>query len=166
MPEDMDPTQSTSTTHASAKDPEKALNTAMSKLDQLEATLAQLQAERRTLLLALKDEFSFQGPSTSSSDRTSAQSTTSPESVSDPSTQSSSYQPSTHAHTQPNPPLTPAGEAQLLVGAQGVIKDHIKLLGQYNEIRDAGQQLIGLVADRRELRVRDVQGDFGVGDGD
>ena len=50
--------------------------------------------------------------------------------------------------------------------AQATVKAHIKLLHDYNEIRDVGQGLMGIIADTRGVRVRDVYADFDVGEGD
>lgn len=49
---------------------------------------------------------------------------------------------------------------------QATVKAHIKLLHDYNEIRDVGQGLMGIIADTKGVRVRDVYQDFGVGEGD
>lgn len=49
---------------------------------------------------------------------------------------------------------------------QATVKTHIKLLHDYNEIRDVGQGLMGIMADNRGVRVRDVYQDFDVGEGD
>ncbi len=76
------------------------------------------------------------------------------------------YLPSMFAHTQPNLGLTAAQREEVLRSAKAVIKEHIARLGRYNEIRDVGMGLIGIVADMRRERVRDVQGEFGVEDGD
>ncbi|MCJ1322990.1 hypothetical protein MMC15_008341 [Xylographa vitiligo] len=46
------------------------------------------------------------------------------------------------------------------------VKQHIALLHAYNEIRDVGQGLLGMVAENRGVRVRDVYGEFGVAEGD
>ena len=46
------------------------------------------------------------------------------------------------------------------------VQAHIKRLHRYNEIRDVGTGLFGLIAERRGVRVRDVFGDFGVGEDD
>lgn len=53
-----------------------------------------------------------------------------------------------------------------LASSNAVIKDHIRLLHEYNEIKDIGQGLMGLVAEGRGVRVKDVMGDFGVGEKD
>ena len=50
--------------------------------------------------------------------------------------------------------------------AQAKVKAHIKLLHDYNEIRDVGQGLMGIIADNRGVRVIDIYNDFGVGEGD
>ena len=49
---------------------------------------------------------------------------------------------------------------------QATVKTHIKLLHDYNEIRDVGQGLMGIIADNRGVRVRDIYQDFDVGEGD
>ncbi|KAK9390267.1 Swi5-domain-containing protein [Lipomyces mesembrius] len=46
------------------------------------------------------------------------------------------------------------------------IKRHIKLLKEYNEIRDVGLGLIGMIADTRGVRVADVMPEYGVSVGD
>lgn len=50
--------------------------------------------------------------------------------------------------------------------ADVIVKAHIKLLHDYNAIRDIGQGLMGIVADNRGVRVVDVYRDFDVGEGD
>jgi hypothetical protein len=51
---------------------------------------------------------------------------------------------------------------------QTLAQDRIRLLHQYNETKDIGQQLIGLVAENRGVPVGSLyEGDeFGVGPGD
>lgn len=46
--------------------------------------------------------------------------------------------------------------------AKTVINRHIKLLHTYNEIRDIGQGLMGLIADARGVRIKEVQEEFGI----
>lgn len=53
-----------------------------------------------------------------------------------------------------------------LAGANAVIKDHIRLLHEYNEIKDIGQGLMGMVAEGRGVRIREVMEDFGMGEKD
>lgn len=48
-------------------------------------------------------------------------------------------------------------------GPEAIVKRHIRLLHQYNEIKDIGQGLMGLIADGRGVRHVDVQSEFGVG---
>jgi hypothetical protein len=50
--------------------------------------------------------------------------------------------------------------------ARQVIKDHIGRLHRYNEIRDVGQGLIGIIADQRGARIVDCMDEFGVQVGD
>ncbi|PYH86585.1 DUF1337 domain protein [Aspergillus uvarum CBS 121591] len=46
------------------------------------------------------------------------------------------------------------------------VQQHIRLLHEYNEIKDVGQGLLGLIADARGVRQIDVQKEYGVGDHD
>ncbi|KAI9924402.1 hypothetical protein ASPWEDRAFT_179095 [Aspergillus wentii DTO 134E9] len=46
------------------------------------------------------------------------------------------------------------------------VKRHIRLLHEYNEIKDVGQGLMGLIADARGVRQIDVQREYGIGDKD
>lgn len=74
----------------------------------------------------------------------------------------------------PLPTTTPSGAAlpddELLASAlkssSVVIKGHITLLHKYNEIKDIGQGLMGLIADKRDCRIVGVMEEFGVGEGD
>lgn len=45
---------------------------------------------------------------------------------------------------------------------EAVVQRHIKLLHQYNEIRDIGLGLLGMIAETRGDRLVDVQQQFGV----
>ena len=117
----------------------------VSKEDELHQTLLQLEAERRSLLRQLLLEVNEPLPQTSLNPN---------------------YLPSVHAHTRPLTLLTPQVETELLNNAQSTIKDHIKLLHQYNETRDIGLGLIGMIAESRKVRIRDCQEEYGVGEGD
>lgn len=46
------------------------------------------------------------------------------------------------------------------------VNRHIRLLHEYNEIKDAAQGLIGLIADARGVRQVEVEREFGVKEGD
>jgi len=46
--------------------------------------------------------------------------------------------------------------------ARQIIKDHIGRLHRYNEIRDVGQGLIGMIADQRGVRISECYDEFGV----
>ncbi|KAI9847782.1 MAG: hypothetical protein M1837_001675 [Sclerophora amabilis] len=50
--------------------------------------------------------------------------------------------------------------------ASSTVKRHIRLLHSYNEIRDVGSGLLGLIADQRGVRTAEVFDEFGVGGGD
>jgi len=46
------------------------------------------------------------------------------------------------------------------------VKNHIRSLHSYNEIKDVGQGLMGLIAEARGVRYVDVQREFGIEAGD
>jgi hypothetical protein len=46
--------------------------------------------------------------------------------------------------------------------AEQTVKRHIKLLHDYNDIKDVGQGLIGIIADNRGARIGDLYTEFGV----
>ncbi|KAK0619532.1 Swi5-domain-containing protein [Immersiella caudata] len=50
------------------------------------------------------------------------------------------------------------------VSAQSIVQNHIQLLKEYNEIKDIGQQLIGLIAENRGVTIGTLyeNGDYGV----
>ncbi|KAG5207290.1 DNA repair protein Swi5/Sae3 [Trichophyton interdigitale] len=50
--------------------------------------------------------------------------------------------------------------------AAGIVKEHIRLLHDYNEIKDVGQGLIGLIAQSRGVRHIEVQTEFGIATAD
>ena len=52
--------------------------------------------------------------------------------------------------------------------ASSVVRNHIGLLQRYNEIRDVGQQLIGIIAENRGVSLGSIYQDneFGVGRND
>lgn len=53
-------------------------------------------------------------------------------------------------------------ENSAMTSANAIIKEHIGLLHRYNEIKDIGQGLMGLIADQRGVRVSEVMEDFGL----
>jgi hypothetical protein len=73
------------------------------------------------------------------------------------------------ATTNPSTGL-PLSEDEILAAAlkssNAVVKEHITLLHKYNEIKDIGQGLMGLIADKRDCRVVVVMDEFGVGEKD
>jgi hypothetical protein len=73
------------------------------------------------------------------------------------------------AMTNPSTGL-PLSEDEILASAlkssNAVVKEHITLLHEYNEIKDIGQGLMGLIADKRDCRVVVVMDEFGVGEKD
>jgi len=55
---------------------------------------------------------------------------------------------------------------QALASANEVIKEHIAHLHRYNEIKDIGQGLVGLIADKRGVRVSEVMTDYDMSEKD
>ncbi|KAI0583074.1 DNA repair protein Swi5/Sae3 [Pyrenophora tritici-repentis] len=53
-------------------------------------------------------------------------------------------------------------EADIMSAANRIVKEHIKLLHEYNELKDVGQGLMGLIADQRGVRIVEVQEEFGI----
>ncbi|KAF2026680.1 hypothetical protein EK21DRAFT_115631 [Setomelanomma holmii] len=53
-------------------------------------------------------------------------------------------------------------EKDIMAAANKIVKDHIKLLHEYNELKDVGQGLMGLIADQRGVRIVAVQEEFGI----
>ncbi|KZM19521.1 hypothetical protein ST47_g9383 [Ascochyta rabiei] len=53
-------------------------------------------------------------------------------------------------------------EADVTAAANKMVKEHIKLLHEYNELKDVGQGLMGLIADQRGVRIVEVQDEFGL----
>jgi hypothetical protein len=47
--------------------------------------------------------------------------------------------------------------------AAETVKKHIRLLHDYNDIRDVGQGLVGMIADNRGVRIGELYEEFGVG---
>ncbi|KAF6828889.1 duf1337 domain-containing protein [Colletotrichum musicola] len=58
-----------------------------------------------------------------------------------------------------------AAEDKEFEEASAVVARHIKLLREYNQIKDVGQQLMGIVAENRGVTVGSLykSGEFGVG---
>ncbi|KAE8164993.1 DUF1337 domain protein [Aspergillus tamarii] len=57
-------------------------------------------------------------------------------------------------------------KARLKSDPSTTVQRYITLLHEYNEIKDIGQGLTGLIADARGVRQIEVQRDYGVGDQD
>lgn len=81
--------------------------------------------------------------------------------LSNPNTVAEAHELSAH---RPACSQTDIDRALLL--ANETIKKHIKLLNQYNEIKDVGQGLMGMIAEQKGVRVVEVMPDFGVEEGD
>jgi hypothetical protein len=61
---------------------------------------------------------------------------------------------------------SPQNESDSQTQAQAIVKRHIKLLHAYNEIKDVGQGLMGLIADARGVRLKEVMEEMDVGEKD
>ena len=57
-------------------------------------------------------------------------------------------------------------EKHAMQTANATIKEHIALLHKYNEIKDIGQGLMGMIAEKRGVRVAAVMEDYGIGEKD
>lgn len=57
---------------------------------------------------------------------------------------------------------TSSSDDDLIILAHNIVKRHIMSLGRYNEIRDIGQGLLGMIAEQRGVRIVDVMEEFGV----
>jgi hypothetical protein len=53
-------------------------------------------------------------------------------------------------------------DSDITAAANKIVKEHIKLLHEYNELKDVGQGLMGLIADQRGVRIVEVQEEFGI----
>ncbi|KAF2630308.1 hypothetical protein BU25DRAFT_255947 [Macroventuria anomochaeta] len=53
-------------------------------------------------------------------------------------------------------------DADIMAAANNIVKEHIKLLHDYNELKDVGQGLMGLIADQRGVRIVEVQDELGI----
>jgi hypothetical protein len=53
-------------------------------------------------------------------------------------------------------------DAEVTSAANKIVKEHIKLLHEYNELKDVGQGMMGLIADQRGSRIAEVQEEFGI----
>lgn len=53
-------------------------------------------------------------------------------------------------------------ERDIMAAANKIVKEHIKLLHEYNELKDIGQGLMGLIADQRGVRIVEIQDEFGI----
>ncbi|KAJ9628649.1 hypothetical protein H2203_002551 [Taxawa tesnikishii (nom. ined.)] len=71
----------------------------------------------------------------------------------------------TSEHHPPGPCSDLTGEARTkraLDHANAVVKRHIKLLHDYNEIKDVAMGLMGITAEQRGVRIAHVLEDFGM----
>lgn len=62
--------------------------------------------------------------------------------------------------------VTPEDMTKALELARSTIKKHIRLLHGYNEIRDVGQGLFGILAEQKGVRIVQIMEEFGVGKDD
>lgn len=51
--------------------------------------------------------------------------------------------------------------SEAIKSAKDTIKEHIRLLGDYNEIKDIAQGLVGFLAEQRNARIKEVMVDLG-----
>jgi DNA repair protein Swi5/Sae3 len=73
---------------------------------------------------------------------------------------------STSPEKFPSVPPLPQNHADTQAQAEAIVKRHIKLLHAYNETKDMGQGLMGLIADARGVRLKEVMEEMGVEEND
>ena len=80
------------------------------------------------------------------------------------------YWPSIASHSTPSciPRLSRSGEDKILQDAKDMIKQHIQRLHSYNEIKDVAQALMGMIAESRGVRIKELYEslEFGVSESD
>ena len=93
-----------------------------------------------------------------------APSTFAPSSTSSP-TVTSSVAAHTRLHLPDRASRTSDSEAVAIFSdAQSTIKTHIRLLHDYNAVKDVAQGLMGILAERKGVRLVDVMAEFDAGD--
>ncbi|OJD31606.1 uncharacterized protein BKCO1_4600043 [Diplodia corticola] len=50
--------------------------------------------------------------------------------------------------------------------AKAIIQQQIRRLNDYNEMRDVGQELMGIIAESRGVRIKEIQDEFGISTND
>ncbi|KAL1296517.1 hypothetical protein AAFC00_000026 [Neodothiora populina] len=69
--------------------------------------------------------------------------------------------------SSPPPRSSPDVRAAIAVElASNRIKAYVQQLQQYNDVKDIAEQLMGMIAEKRGVRIVEVQREFGVGGGD
>lgn len=80
------------------------------------------------------------------------------------------YKPSISAHSTPSsiPRLSTSDQDIAMAEAKEIIKQHIQRLHSYNEVKDVAQGLMGMIADARGVRVKELYetSEFGVNEND
>ncbi|KAL1642073.1 hypothetical protein SLS58_005661 [Diplodia intermedia] len=59
-------------------------------------------------------------------------------------------------------PATNAETDAAVQAAKAIIQQQIRRLNDYNEMRDVGQELMGIIAESRGVRIKEVQEEFGI----
>jgi hypothetical protein len=127
----------------------------------LEAQIAELQAQRDELMRSLLPLISTSVLNSSQSTSTTATPSTSTISIKVDSASTEAVE-AIRTSNQLDEPT----QQVILTHAQSAVKQHIALLHAYNGIRDVGQGLMGMIAEQRGLRVKQVMEEMGVGDAD
>jgi len=141
--------------------PDECQNITDARSISLRTTLAELTAERMTLMQTLAAlpsvAASLPQPLTGtlkSNHPLAANGNGAAEAPDSPETLQSCKDESTDPHV--------LNEEAVMAAARAITKRHISLLHTYNEIRDIGQGLMGLIADSRGVRIKEVQEEFGI----
>lgn len=127
----------------------------------LESTLAELTTERTTLtrtLASLPSMAAFLPRVISHASTSSNSQTSNKNRAAEVRASIGLYEDGEGASTTSNE----LDEEAILAAAKAIIKRHILLLHTYNEVRDIGQGLMGLISDSRGVRIKEVQEEFGI----
>lgn len=130
------------------------LHNARARKEMLEATLADLESHRNRLAVRLLNSADSQTTTIDSATTNSHNS----------SSISQNTTPNTCNSSEESAKLQQEDLARALSLARASHKARIQLLTQYNDIKDIGQGLMGLIAEQRGCRVVDVMRDLGVED--
>ena len=141
-----------------------ATSRAPADLTTLRAQVHALEAQKAEQTQQYAKAKSSSSPSVLAPEQIDAPSTFTPSSTSSPIVMSS-----VAAHTRLHLPniasrLSDSEAAAIFSDVQSTIKTHIRLLHDYNAVKDVAQGLMGILAERKGVRLVDVMAEFDAGD--